>query len=151
MSAEIEGLVETSMNLGILKTEESYFEIHYSFRSNKKSAIDNLESRMRALCSFVPNCEIYIYGSYPSWEYKADSPLRELYCECYKAQYLKAPKIEAIHAGLECGVFSNAIKGLDCISIGPDMTDVHTFNEKLSIRSTENIFKVLVSLLAKCE
>ena len=151
MSAEIEGLVETSMNLGILKTEESYFEIHYSFRSNKKSAIDNLESRMRALCSFVPNCEIYIYGSYPSWEYKADSPLRELYCECYKAQYLKAPKIEAIHAGLECGVFSNAIMGLDCISIGPDMTDVHTFNEKLSIRSTENIFKVLVSLLAKCE
>ena len=151
MSAEIEGLVETSMNLGILKTEEEYFELHYSFRSNKKSAIDNLENKMRALYSFVPGCEIYIYGSYPAWSYKADSPLRDIYCECYKEQYSRFPEIEAIHAGLECGVFSSKIEGLDCISIGPDMTDVHTFNEKLSIKSTENIFKVLLSVLEKCE
>ncbi len=151
MSAEIEGLVETSMNLGILKTESEYFELHYSFRSNKKSAIDNLENKMRALYSFVPDCNIYVYGSYPAWSYKADSPLRDIYCECYKKQYSRYPKIEAIHAGLECGVFSSKIEDLDCISIGPDMMDVHTFNEKLSIKSTENIFKVLVSVLEKCE
>ena len=151
MSAEIQGLVETSMNLGILKTTEDYFELHYSFRSNKKSAIDNLESKMRALYSFVPDCDIYIYGSYPAWGYKAESPLRVVYCECYEKQYSKLPNIEAIHAGLECGVFSSKIEGLDCISIGPDMTDVHTFNEKLSIKSTENIFKVLISVLEKCD
>lgn len=147
MSAEIEGLVETSMNLGVLRTSENEIYFKYSFRSNKKTAIDFLQEKMAAIFSNIP-CEIEISGGYPSWEYKADSELRELYCKCYEAHYGRLPKVEAIHAGLECGVFDSKIENLDCISIGPNMFDVHTFNEKLSISSTENIFKVLLSLLS---
>lgn len=148
MSAEIEGLVETSMNLGVLRTTENELYFKYSFRSNKKTAIDFLEEKMTSIFSNIP-CEIEISGGYPSWEYKADSTLRELYCECYEAHYGKPAKVEAIHAGLECGVFDSKIENLDCISIGPNMFDVHTFNERLSISSTENIFKVLLSVLEK--
>ncbi len=148
MSAEIEGLVETSMNLGIIKTTENELFFKYSFRSNKKTAIDFLQEKMTSVFGNIP-CEIEISGGYPSWEYKADSRLRDLYCECYKAHYGKDAKIEAIHAGLECGVFDSKIENLDCISIGPTMFDVHTFNEKLSISSTDNLFKVIVDLLEK--
>lgn len=149
MSAEIEGLVETSMNLGILRTNAESVYFHYSFRSNKKTAIDFLQDKMTAVFSIIP-CEIEVSGGYPSWEYKADSTLRELYCECYREHYGKAPKIEAIHAGLECGVFDSKIENLDCISVGPNMFDVHTFNERLSISSTDNLFKVLLNVLEKC-
>ena len=148
MSAEIEGLAETSLNLGILKTNENSIYFHYSFRSNKKSAIDFLQEKMTAIFSTV-NCSAQISGSYPSWEYNAVSPLRDLYCECYRNRYGKNVKIEAIHAGLECGVFDSKIEDLDCISVGPDMFDVHTFNERLSIPSAENIFSVIVDVLEK--
>ncbi len=148
MSAEIEGLVETSMNLGILKTAEDSIYFHYSFRSNKKSAIDSLQEKMTAIYSAFP-CDIQISGGYPSWEYKADSTLRELYCKCYEEHYGKAPEVAAIHAGLECGVFDSKIDNLDCISIGPTMLDVHTFNERLSISSTNNLFKVIIDVLEK--
>lgn len=150
MSAEIEGLVETSMNLGVLRTTANELYFKYSFRSNKKTAIDFLQEKMASIFSNIP-CQIEISGGYPSWEYKAESELRELYCGCYEAHYGKLPKIEAIHAGLECGVFDSKIENLDCISIGPNLFDVHTFNEKLSISSTESIFKVLLSLLSNLD
>lgn len=146
MSAEIEGLVETSMNLGILKTEENSILLNYSFRSNKKSSIDFLEEKMRTLFMDI-SCEISVFGSYPSWEYNANSALQKIYCDCYQKHNGKAPFIEAIHAGLECGVFDSKIDGLDCISIGPDMFDVHTFKERLSIASVQNIFAVLLDVL----
>ncbi len=146
MSAEIEGLVETSMNLGILKTENNHILLRYSFRSNKKSAIDYLEEKMRTLYMNIPS-GISTFGSYPSWEYNSNSVLQKLYCECYEELYGKKPNIEAIHAGLECGVFDSALEGLDCISVGPDMFDVHTFKERLSITSVQNIFKVLIDVL----
>ncbi len=148
MSAEIEGLVETSMNLGVIKTTENELLFKYSFRSNKKTAIDFLEEKMNSIFSNIP-CEIEISGGYPSWEYKADSRLRDLYCDCYKTYFGKDAKIEAIHAGLECGVFDSKIDNLDCISVGPTMFDVHTFNEKLSVSSTNNLFNVIVDVLEK--
>ncbi len=148
MSAEIKGLVETSMNLGILKTVADSIYFHYSFRSNKKSAIDFLQDKMTVIFSNI-NCDIQISGSYPSWEYNVNSPLRDLYCECYRNHYGKDVKIEAIHAGLECGVFDSKIEGFDCISVGPDMFDVHTFNERLGISSTEKIFNVILDVLEK--
>lgn len=150
MSAEIDGLVETSLNMGILKTEEDSVYIHYSFRSNKATAIQALKERMYSLYSPI-QCEINTFGDYPSWEYNAESKIKDLYIECYKEHYGKLPKIEAIHAGLECGVFASKIKDFDCISIGPDMFDVHTFKERLSISSTQNIFRVLLNTLEKCK
>lgn len=150
MSAEIDGLVETSLNLGILKTEENSVYIHHSFRSNKATAIQALKEKMCSLYSVI-ECDINISGDYPSWEYNSNSQIQDIYVECYKEHYGKEPKVEAIHAGLECGVFASKIKDFDCISIGPSMYDIHTFKERLSISSTENIFKVLLKTLEKCK
>ncbi len=146
MSADIPDLVETSTNLGVVVTEENNLVIRHSFRSNKASAIEYLKEQVTALYRNI-NCSIECYGEYPSWEFKSNSALQELYKECYKEHFNKDVNVAAIHAGLECGVFSSAIEGLDCISIGPNMFDVHTVNEKLSVSSTENLFNVLLSLL----
>ncbi len=150
MSTEIEGLVETSQNLGILKTTQDEIFFHYSFRSNKKSAIDRLEERMRALFSYIP-CKIETFGDYPSWSFNPDSTLQKIYKECYETVFTKALKVSAIHAGLECGVFASSVDELDCISVGPNMFDVHTTSEKLSIDSTEKVFEVILKMLEKCK
>ncbi len=148
MSKEIDSLVETSLNLGVLSTNENDVFLQYSFRSNKKSAIDRLEEQMRALYTFIP-CQISVFGDYPSWDFNPNSDLQKLYKNCYSEVFRKELKVSAIHAGLECGVFDSAITGLDCISIGPDMFDVHTVNERLSISSTSKMFKVVLKLLEK--
>ncbi len=148
MSADIPDLVETSTNLGVVVTENEKLIILHSFRSNKASAIEYLKEYVTALYRNI-TCKTECYGEYPSWEFKSDSSLQEIYKECYKEHYGKDVNVAAIHAGLECGVFSSGIDGLDCISIGPNMFDVHTVNEKLSVSSTENLFKVLLNLLAK--
>lgn len=150
MSAEIEGLVETSLNLGILKTEEDSVSLEYSFRSNKASAMKCLREKMLAFYSNI-DCNTNSNGEYPSWEYNSNSVIRDIYVECYKEHIGKAPEIAAIHAGLECGVFASKIKDFDCISIGPAMYDIHTFKEKLSISSTKNIFEILLKTLEKCK
>lgn len=150
MSAEIKGLVESSSNLGILKTEEDRFFLHFTLRSNKKSAIIFLEDRLNTFFKEL-DAETTTFGHYPPWEYKENSLLQKYFKECYLKQYGKEPKVEAIHAGLECGVFSSAIDGLDCIAMGPQLYDVHTVNEKLSISSTENTFKLLLEILKKCK
>ncbi len=148
MSAEIAGLVETSQNLGILQTSESEITIQFAQRSNIKSGLVFLKEMMTRFSMCVP-CETTSSGYYPPWEFLRESPLQELYKECYEAYYGKKPKVEAIHAGLECSVFSAAIEGLDCIAIGPEMHGVHTVNEKLSVSSTENTFRLLVSILKR--
>ncbi len=150
MSAEIEGLVETSLNLGILKTEEKNVIMHFALRSNKRSALSGLEEKLSAFFSLI-DCTIKTYGHYPPWEFKEDSVLRQLYVKTYKEQFGTEPKVEAIHAGLECGLFSSNIKNLDCIAIGPQLYDVHTVNERLSISSTERIFNLLLKILEKIQ
>ena len=148
MSAEIEGLVETSINLGILETNENEVVMHFALRSNKSSALYALEEKLTAFFKSVP-CKINTFGHYPPWEFKSDSVLRELYKETYTELFDTEPKVEAIHAGLECGLFSSHIEGLDCIAIGPQLFDVHTVNEKLSISSVERIFNLLLKILEK--
>ena len=89
-------------------------------------------------------------GHYPPWEFKENSQLRTLYEEVYFEELGEKVKVEAIHAGLECGIFASQMPELDCIAIGPQMYDVHTDGEKLSISSTETVFGLLCKLLAKC-
>lgn len=149
MSYEIEGLVETSLNLGILQTKNQEIIMHFALRSNKKSALDALEEKLNAYFKSIP-CKISAFGHYPPWEFKPQSPLRELYKQSYTEFFGTEPKVEALHAGLECGIFASNIKGLDCIAIGPQLFDVHTVNEKLSISSTERIFKLLLKILKNC-
>ncbi len=149
MSKEIEGLVETSLNLGILKTEEEKIILHFTLRSNKKSALIFLEEKLRAFSDYL-GFESESFGHYPPWEYKGDSSLQQLYKECFAEQNGYEPRLEAIHAGLECGVFASAIENLDCVALGPALWDVHTVNEKLSVSSTERTFKLVVKILEKC-
>jgi dipeptidase D len=146
MSANVEGLVETSLNLGILATADDAVNIHISLRSNKSSALTALEERVAAFFR-MQSIESTVFGKYLPWEYKENSVLRDTYKRIYKQEMGEEPKVEAIHAGLECGVFAAEIEDFDCISIGPFLYDVHTVNERLSISSTETVYKNLLKLL----
>ncbi len=150
MSAEIDGLVESSQTLGILETHEEQLVLHFSLRSNKNSVIEFLQERLKRFFSII-KCKIDVFGIYPPWEFKSNSMLQEIYKEIYHDMTGSQPKVEAIHAGLECGVFASAIEGLDCIAIGPALYDVHTVNEKLSISSTQRVYALLVELLKRCK
>lgn len=86
-------------------------------------------------------------SEYPAWEYRADSPLRELMVRVYEEQYGEKPSIEAIHAGLECGILAGKMPELDMVSIGPDILDIHTPKERLVISSTQRVYKYLLRVL----
>lgn len=118
MSTDIKGLVQTSLNMGILKTVKDNSEVSMSFSvrssigSEKQELIDRMDCLMRVLGGSV-TC----VGEYPAWEYKKDSTLRNLMIDIYKEQYGEEPIVEAIHAGVECGLFAGKIKDLDCVSL----------------------------------
>ena len=86
--------------------------------------------------------------SYTGWAYRADSPLRDIVAEVYEKMYGKKPVLEAIHAGVECGILAAKIEGLDCVSIGPDMSNVHTAQESIDVASVQRMWKYLLALLA---
>ena len=94
---------------------------------------------------------VELSGDYPGWKYRVHSPLREKMVVLYEKMYGVAPKVEAIHAGLECGLLSSKIEDLDCVSFGPQMSDIHTTEETLSISSTKRVWEYLVSLLEEKE
>ena len=146
MSLEIPGLVESSLNLGVLRTEEDILLLTAGVRSSVESRIQFLVDRITAIVAAF-NGQTTCQGSYPGWEYKADSALKDKMIEVFKKQYGKEPVIEAIHAGLECGMFSQKIENLDCISIGPDLANVHTPDEVADIESIQRVWKFLVEVL----
>lgn len=150
MSLEIKGLVETSLNLGIVSTFEDKVLIYSSVRSNKKTALDFMLDKMMIFAQYH-GCSTEISGRYEPWEYNDKSFLQEAYIAEYEKKTGKKPNVSAIHAGLECAVFSRKIEALDCISIGPDMTGVHTVNETLDINSVKEIYSILCELLKKCQ
>ena len=146
MSADIEGLVETSQNIGIIKLENGEFHMAVSVRSSKdddkRAATDNIYALGRKY-----GAEVSERGEYPAWEYKKDSHLRDTICSVYEKMYAKAPKVDIIHAGLECGIFSKKLDGLDAVSLGPDNYDIHTPSERLSISSTVRVWEFLLEVL----
>ncbi len=149
MSADIPDLVETSLNLGVLTMSAQNgpgLEAEFSVRSSVESAKRALISKLFAVTETAGgSCEVS--GDYPGWKYRKDSPLREKMTAVYEKMYGKKPKIEAIHAGLECGILGSRIKDLDCVSIGPDMRDIHTTEETLSISSAARVWEYLIRLL----
>ncbi len=149
MSVTIPELVETSLNMGILKTEADKTVMHFALRSNKKTALAALEAKLLAMAEFG-GIRAETFGHYPPWEFKENSDLQKLYKETYKEKMGVEPKVVAIHAGLECGVFSAKIPGLDCIAIGPEAKDVHTVHEAVRISSVKEIYEILQNLLEKC-
>ncbi len=146
MSYDISGLVETSLNLGVLKTDDEFVTFNFALRSNKMSALSTLETKLKKFISKT-SATADLFGRYPAWEYNRNSSLQTIYRDVYRDYTGEEPKVESIHAGLECGVFSSQIDGIDCIAIGPQLYDVHTVNERLSISSTEKIYNILLSIL----
>ena len=146
MSQDLPGLVETSLNMGVMKVDEEGISTCFSVRSSVASAKDYLTSRLEQMTEMLGG-KVSYHGDYPGWAYARESRLRDLCVKIYEKQYGETPKIEVIHAGLECGIFSDKIPGLDCISYGPDLMDIHTVNERMSISSVMRVYDFTIELL----
>ena len=146
MSMVMPGLVETSLNTGIMKLTTDGLELTASVRSSVSTRKEELKDKLEYLAEFLGG-EISVSGDYPAWEYRAKSDIREGISVVYEELFHEEPVFEAIHAGLECGLFYKKMEGLDCVSLGPDMKDIHTSEEVLSISSTERVWKYLVKVL----
>ncbi len=144
-SADIPGLVQTSLNLGIAKLGER-FTATFSVRSSVNQEKHALLDKLRELAAFYGGSYSQM-GEYPAWEYRKDSQLRDTMVRIYRQMFGKEPEVLAIHAGLECGLLGQKIPGLDCVSIGPQMHDIHTSREKLEIASTERTWRFLLEVL----
>lgn len=147
MSQAIDGLVETSLNLGIMELKEEALITETSIRSSVGTRKADLREKLINIIELVGG-EAEVIGDYPAWEYNADSKLREEIVEAYEKIYGEKPQFTAIHAGLECGILSEKISGLDCVSFGPENFDIHTPKERLNIASTERVWKFLIQFLA---
>ncbi|MDE7284745.1 MAG: aminoacyl-histidine dipeptidase [Lachnospiraceae bacterium] len=148
MSGDIKDLVQTSLNLGILSSTDT--EVVYSFavRSSVESEKEELVERIKCLIEALGGT-ISCSGDYPAWEYRKDSPLRELMIKIYEEQYGNKPIVQAIHAGVECGILSGKLAGLDCVSFGPDIKGAHTPKESLSAESALRTWKYLLEILKR--
>ncbi len=144
-SQDMEGLVQTSLNMGIAKLGER-FTATFSVRSSVNSEKVELLDQLKKLAEMFGGAYSQM-SEYPAWEYKKESRLRDVMVQVYREMFQKEPKVEAIHAGLECGLFSEKLPGLDCVSIGPQMHDIHTSRERLEIASTERTWKFLLEVL----
>ena len=148
MSADIEGLVQTSLNLGIMKTEESQVSFAFSVRSSVEEEKQALRKELEKVTASLGGT-VEVQGEYPAWEYRKESPLRDLMVEVYTEQYGSAPVVQAIHAGVECGLFSGQLPGLDCVSFGPDMKDIHTPKESMDTESVRRTWEYLLEILRR--
>jgi dipeptidase D len=146
MSSDIEGLVESSLNLGILLTKEEQAVICNSVRSAKSSYKHYISSRLEYLVNFLGG-EYIVRSEYPAWEFRKESKLREHLQKHYKQMYGKEMIVQAIHAGLECGLIAEKMPGIDIVSIGPDMSRVHTIDERVSISSTIRVYQFLERII----
>lgn len=146
MSSEIEGLVESSLNLGILKFEEDKAIFINSVRSSKGSFKQYINNRLEYVVNFLGG-DYSVPAEYPAWEFRKESLLRDHFQKIYHKLYGKDMILQAIHAGLECGLISEKIPGIDIVSIGPDIFRVHTIDEHLSISSTIRVYQFLEQIL----
>ena len=144
-SQEIPGLVQTTLNLGIAKLDEQ-FNATFSVRSSVNAEKQELLEKLKKLCDLHGGSYAQ-RGDYPAWEFKKESALRDTMVKTYTEMFGKEPQVLAIHAGLECGLLGEKLPGLDCVSVGPQMHDIHTSREKLEIASTERSWKFLLEVL----
>jgi len=145
-SKDIEDLVETSLNMGILTTENDKIIVSFALRSSVNNEKDKLVDALFK-CANDFGASLLREGDYPAWEYKKDSVLRDTMCKVWEELYGNEPEVIAIHAGLECGLLSEKLPGLDSVSIGPNMMDIHTPREKIDISSVWRTYNFLYELL----
>lgn len=146
MSVSVKGLVRTSLNLGVMQLEQDHLRLQHAVRSSvtseKRFLVDRIQCIIRNLGG---SCEQK--GDYPAWEYQEQSVVRPKAIALYEKMYGKTPKVEGIHAGLECGLLADKIANIDCISMGPDILDIHTPAERLDIASTKRVYEFLIAYL----
>ena len=148
MSADFPGLVQTSLNLGVMHLTEDGLHFSYSIRSCIASQKAMLAQRVHAIVEFAGGT-VSERGNYPGWQYERDSKLRELVLGVYRDLTGAEAKLEATHGGLECGLFIEKIPGLDAISLGPELHDVHSVRERLSVPSTERVYELVCEVLRR--
>ena len=148
---EMPTLVETSLNPGVARMDGNgdHFVLTFSLRSSVSSRKEELADQLTCLAAAF-GAETSFHSSYPAWEYRHQSPLREIVLDTYRRLYRKEPVVETIHAGLECGIFSEKLPGLDCVSFGPDIPDIHSPAERLSISSVSRTYRLVTEILKNC-
>ncbi len=146
MSADLPGLPETSLNLGMLRLDGGAAEMTFSVRSSVASRKQEVLARLRCAAA-VFGAEFEVSGEYPAWEYRADSPLRERMLRIYERMFGTQPQVLAIHGGLECGLLAEKLPGLDCVSVGPEMLGIHSPAERMSISSMERTWRFVREIL----
>ena len=147
-SMDMEGLVETSLNMGIMSMDGENLKMSFAVRSSIESAKQYLTDKVLMFVDMLGgSCELK--GDYPGWAYNPKSDLRETFVKVYREMYESEPVVEAIHAGLECGLFTKKIDGLDSISVGPNMHNVHTSEETLEVASVQRTWELLCRVIAQ--
>lgn len=146
MSEELPGLVQTSLNLGIMNLNKEDFQMAFSLRSSVANEKKELTDTVCALIGKYQGTFATL-NDYPAWEYKTESPLREHMIAVYEKQYGKKPEVLSLHAGLECGILADKRPGLDCVSFGPDIFDIHTTRERMSISSVQRTWEFLLEVI----
>lgn len=159
MSDDIEKLVQTSLNLGILRTERDEVLMSFSVRSSVGSEKEMLVAELECLMDAIDEiggsektagrCRLTLAGDYPAWEYREESPLRDIMTEVFEEQYGHPPVVQALHAGVECGLFAGKVDGLDCVSFGPDMKDIHTADESMDVASVRRTWEYTLEILRR--
>lgn len=148
MSLDIPGLVQTSLNMGILKTTDSEMTMGFAVRSSVGTEKEELLGRLGSMMKLLGG-RVECAGDYPAWEYKPDSRLRAVMVKAFEDLYGRSPSVEAIHAGVECGLFAGKIAGLDCVSMGPNMKDIHTPNESMEVASVRRTWAYVLEILTR--
>ncbi len=147
MDAHLQGLPETSLNLGRIRTDADTLTLGYALRSSVNEKCRVLEKTMTDAIKDAGGTAA-IDGIYPAWEYAEVSPLREACLSVFQKKYGYEPTVSVIHAGLECGIFAKKLPGLDCISFGPDNKSIHTAEEALSLSSADRVYDYLTEVLS---
>lgn len=150
MNMDVPGLVQTSLNLGRLTSDEASLRASFMIRSSINSQKNAVAPRLARLAEALGG-QTELDSDYSAWPYRPESPLRDRVAEVFYEQYGEKPRIAALHAGLECGILSEKLPELDCISLGPDLTDIHTPRERLHIASTERTWRLLLGTLKRLD
>lgn len=146
MSDRTPGMTETSLNLGIARMEKNRLIVSSAVRSSVGSAYRALIKRLSYLSKFA-GAEMKVSGEYPAWEFRETSPLRGKMQKIYREMFDKELKIVSVHAGVECGILAGKIDDLDAVSMGPDILDIHTPDERLSISSTKRMYEFVRNII----
>jgi dipeptidase D len=146
MSADIPGLVETSTNVAIIRTEKGKIELTTSQRSSVATEIDEIVQSVGAVF-VLGGAKAEFAEGYPGWKPNLDSKILKTAKSTYKALYGKDPEVKAIHAGLECGIIGEKYPGMDMVSFGPTLEGVHSPDEKIYIDTVEKFWNFLLAIL----